>query len=58
MYMEIILENKNYKLIKVAKNKYNILDAENNVALTLEGNFTMDQLQEQFNNCLKSCIII
>ncbi|WP_155276598.1 hypothetical protein [Clostridium tetani] len=54
----IILENKNYKLIKVAKNKYNILDAENNIALTLEGNFTMEQLQDQFNNCLKNCIII
>lgn len=54
----IILENKNYKLIKVAKNKYNILDAENNIALTLEGNFTMEQLKKQFNNCLKNCIII
>ncbi|WP_189928377.1 hypothetical protein [Clostridium tetani] len=56
--MEIILENKNYKLIKVAKNKYNILDAENKLVLMLEGNFTMDQLQDQFNNCLKGCIII
>lgn len=56
--MEIILENKNYKLIKVAKNKYNILDAEGNIVLALEGNFTMQQLQEQFNNCLKGCITI
>lgn len=54
----IILENKNYKLIKVAKNKYNILDTENKLVLMLEGNFTMDQLQDQFNNCLKGCIII
>ncbi|WP_164969049.1 hypothetical protein [Clostridium tetani] len=54
----IILENKNYKLIKVAKNKYNILDAENKLVLMLEGNFTMEQLQEQFSNCLKNCIII
>lgn len=56
--MEIILENENYKLIRVAKNKYNILDAEGNIALTLEGNFTMEQLKEQFNNCSKGCIII
>lgn len=56
--MEVILENKNYKLIKVAKNKYNILDIENNVALTLEGSFSKEQLQEQFSNCLKSCIIL
>lgn len=54
----MILENKNYKLIKVAKNKYNILDAEGNIVLALEGNFTIEQLKEQFNNCSKGCIII
>ncbi|WP_164968021.1 hypothetical protein [Clostridium tetani] len=56
--MDVILENKNYKLIKISKNKYNILDAEGNLVLMLEGNFTIEQLQEQFNNCLKNCIII
>lgn len=56
--MEIMLENENYKLIKISKNKYNILDVEGNIALTLEGNFTMEQLKDQFTNCLKSCIII
>lgn len=56
--MEIILENENYKLIKISKNKYNILNADGNIVLSLEGNFTIQQLKDQFNNCLKSCIII
>lgn len=54
----IILKNENYKMVKVDENKYNILDLENNLVLTLEGNFSKEQLEEQFNNCLKSCIII
>ncbi|KLU74302.1 hypothetical protein [Clostridium botulinum] len=57
--MEIVMQNKNYKLIKISNTKYKILDNKNNLVLGMEGkDFTEEELEEQFTNCLKNCIII
>lgn len=57
--MDIIMENKSYKMIKISNTKYQILDKNNNLVLGMEGkNFTKEELEEQFNNCLKNCIFI
>ncbi|WP_158002127.1 hypothetical protein [Clostridium botulinum] len=57
--MDIIMQNKNYKMIKISSTKYQILDKNNKLVLGMEGkNFTKEELEEQFNNCLNNCIII
>ncbi|MCD3217817.1 hypothetical protein G8S55_11375 [Clostridium botulinum C] len=57
--MEIIMQNKNYKLVKISNTKYEILDDKDKLVLGMEGkNYTREELEEQFNNCLEHCIII
>ncbi|MCD3351250.1 hypothetical protein G8V03_09650 [Clostridium botulinum D/C] len=57
--MDIIMQNKNYKMIKISNTKYEILDNNNKLVLGMEGkDYTKEELEEQFNNCLKNCIII
>ena len=57
--MEIIMQNENYKLVKISNTKYEILDDKDKLLLGMEGkNYTKEELEEQFNNCLEHCIII
>ncbi|WP_085829065.1 hypothetical protein [Clostridium massiliodielmoense] len=55
----IVFENNIYKMIKISNTEYKILDKNNNLILSMEGkDFTKEELEEQFNNCTKNCIII
>lgn len=57
--MDIIMQNENYKMLKISDTEYKILDNENHLELGMEGkNYTREDLEEQFNNCLKNCIFI
>ncbi|MCD3206756.1 hypothetical protein G8T60_12740 [Clostridium botulinum C] len=57
--MDIIMQNENYKMLKISDTEYKILDNENHLVLGMEGkNYTREDLEEQFNNCLKNCIFI
>lgn len=55
----VILENKLFKLVKTADNKYEILDKkDNSMVVALEGNYTKEQLQEQLDNCHENYVFI
>lgn len=55
---EKILENDSFTMFKTDETKYEILDKKGSLVLGLNGNYTKEQLKEQFDNCSSGCIII
>ncbi|MGH4122664.1 MAG: hypothetical protein ACREV6_07025 [Clostridium sp.] len=57
MAIEVLKIRDTFKLIKISETTYEIKDGDE-LVLKMEGTYTEKDLEEQFNNIGKGCVII